>query len=1236
MKNYKVLLLIFVSFFVMSCSPNVKKTSAKLKLNLSGITNISNIGSGGVLLFGKSSTGEQFGKLVSGSELDMDLANGDWNFYAVMWENNFASNFNDTVYCGKSAQVLNGAAVSVGLKLTNDQCAGADFSIGNHYVGASGKIRFPDLYIEECDELNQSNSFTCKRDNQGSALSYRMAFKSYTKTPNGFPIFSNEVLYSQCMAAEGSTSVMQNGMKVNFPTAIQAMPFVISTEMFLGSTDCNNSGNSGKGMYTHIFTNGIAAQSSLLNRVVAPGPQLCLTGPTNKMDCENFMGTWSSGTSTCSIATPMTAAFLPAASCGGTMTTTTARYLKQMVAIPKDFLCRNVNTGLFGANVFPGGQGTILRPFKICDEWQLNQIGEKHSTSSLLSTKSYKLMNDLDMNRADFNPLLRPTCIDPSDIDNIYKRHHNLNPLDQKTVGGCAAIHIKTGTGYTGVFNGNNKTISHARIYVDTEYVGFVGKLGAGGIVKNLNFENLEVEGSAYVGGVAGAVTGSATLISNVVIRGGNIDADNNVAGGIAGEVESSVGQPHLISSVRVENMDIYAKAKIGGLVATSAGVIEKSMFRGKIHHHTTADDNVGGLVGEAKATSIIQTSFSEGQIESYAKWTGGIAGINAGVISNVYSSMYILSKYSGTGAHVGGIAAGNENGIISRVYSNGALAYEGGQVSGYMIDAIKGAGGSVLDCVIPNNLGSASACEVVTSLTTGTTGLSTFFDWTANIVGALPRLKWESENYSRPCLLSENIQPLASQTGRGTAANPFIICSADQLKSLSGTAAYAVLAEDIKISHWTSSDLMTSFDGVLNGLGRSIYGLHLLKSGYTGRLGIVINNTGKLYNLNIVGNTIINNNGTQSTGVLTGVNSGSLEKISMFHNTAEGVNYVGIVAGENLGLINDIYVNEGSLSGSSFVGGVAGDNYGTISRASVNNKIFSVPARSNYFQFAGIAGHNAPSGIVDQVVYSGQMSFLTSSSEGMVSIGGIIGSNEGVLSNAMTKKYSTLSVKNVTGVGGLIGFNSIDASLKKSLSFGKVLYMNGIIPPGSTFSQTVGNNLGQIEVNSTFLLENNSAGYLGTAPVAACPGGSLTNMGNSPSYLTTAAVATGQAANLVLFDYMSTNYSDNLGLVPFSLLSDYTLSSGGCNIGENYHFYKAYEPSTLAIKTSNELTVDTTIYTNFNMGYESEDAYALKLPELIAFYKARMYKTAMPAGMVAPVWVFDDHDGPRLLQVND
>jgi hypothetical protein len=483
---------------------------------------------------------------------------------------------------------------------------------------------------------------------------------------------------------------------------------------------------------------------------------------------------------------------------------------------------------------------------------------------------------------------------------------------------------------------------------------------------------------------------------------------------------------------------------------------------------------------------------------------------------------------------------------------------------------------------------------------------------------------------------LSENLLPLSSQTGRGTATNPFIICTAEQLKSLSGTmpGVYAVLAEDIKISQWLVSDLISNFAGELNGLGHSIYGLDLFQNAYTGNLGIFTNNMGKILNLNIVGNKIVNYNGVNSTGILAGNNSGTIQKISMFNNSVEGVNYAGMVTGSNSGLINDVYINEGSLSAVAIVGGVAGYNIGTISRSSVNSKIMNIPGTTNYHKFGGVVGFNAISGIVDQVVYAGQINLGATSTETQPFLGGIIGYNNGVLSNAMTKKYSTLNVMNSNTVGGLIGFNSASGSLKKSLSFGKVLFSNGIIPAYSTFSQTVGSNAGLVEVSSTFLLENNSAGFLGAASVNSCSG-NFTIMGANPTYLTAAAVTSGTHANLILYDYMSSNYADNIGLNPFTITSNYTISSGTCTPGETLYFYKGFEPSLDAKKTANELNnVET--YSDFNLVYEDEGPYAIKMNELIAFYKSRMYKTPMPAGMVAPIWVFEDYEGPRLLQVND
>ena len=57
------------------------------------------------------------------------------------------------------------------MTLSNAVCADADFSAGKHYVDGLSKIHFANFFMEECDDLAQSNNISCLRDNQGSALS---------------------------------------------------------------------------------------------------------------------------------------------------------------------------------------------------------------------------------------------------------------------------------------------------------------------------------------------------------------------------------------------------------------------------------------------------------------------------------------------------------------------------------------------------------------------------------------------------------------------------------------------------------------------------------------------------------------------------------------------------------------------------------------------------------------------------------------------------------------------------------------------------------------------------------------------------------------------------------------------------------------------------------------------------------------------------------------------------------
>lgn len=1211
----------------MSCAQGTKKTAAKLKLNLAGITNLSNgIGSGGAILFGKSSTGEQFGKLVSATEQDLEIPNGDWNFYAVMWENASTVNLKETVYCGKSAQKLSGTATTVAMSLSNSTCADADFSAGNHYTDGSSKVHFANFFMEECDELGKANSFTCLRDNQGSAVSYRMVFKSYRRPPGAPVILSDEVLYSQCVPVTGGTTIFSNGMGVNFPTSKSAMPFVVSAEMFLGSTDCGATVAETKGVFTQVFQQGLMGDSTPENTLVSSSGLICSTGPSTKAACENYLGFWSG--SYCTLSDNIFAAFLPAAECAGSTSTASMKYIKQMVRIPKDYLCRNTSYALVGTDIFPGGNGTILRPYKICSEWQLNQIGEVGYTSAGHESSSFKLMNDLDMNNADFNVLARPSCVGAS--GSIYKKHHNLNPIGQVTLNGCQSGDIKsTGISFTGTFNGNFKTIAHGRIIVESSNVGFIRNIGSGGVVKNLNFVNLQVEGTSYVGGITGNMNGSNGIISNVTINGGHIESLGDNVGGVAGAMVSL----NTISAVKVRDLSIKGQNKIGGLVGASVGTIEKSMFRGKIRQHTLLDGQIGGLVGEATVGSVINSSFSEGQIESSLKWIGGIAGTNAGTINNAYSNMFLLSRY-GNNAFIGGIAGGNQSGAMTNVYSDGVHSYKGGGTP-YTVDGISPFGSTATNCLSTSPIPVATSCTLKTAalMRQGTTSLSGLTEWKADAVTALPRLKWEFDINSRACLLSENLASVATQvtSGRGTFLLPVMVCTPDQLKDLPAIPAgkYVVLGEDINIGGWASADLISTFAGNLDGRRNSIYGLTISVSG-TNNVGIFMNNTGAISNLDIVGNNFTHVN-TGATGILAGVNSGVVKNIFLMGNAVQGINYVGSAAGSNSGTMDGIIINQGNVSGTTYVGGVAGSNEGVISHSSANVSVGDVNGSSVYYKIGGIAGFNGTSGIINQAVFGGNMNFFAASSTSPTYIGGIVGYNSGTLDNTMSKNYSQLNVRNSDGIGGLAGYNNTGAFIKKSLSLGKIIYQNAAVPNSANFHQIAGFDAGT--TLDTFYLENNSAGFIGQAIATTCSASEMDLITAAPSYLTFAS----PLADL-LEPSMYTNSGDILKtMIPFTVTStNFVLNySAGCVDGQSFSFYKSYDVTPFTGKRSIANFADFSNYTNFDMAYEANDpTLSQNIDRLYSYYKSKMYGT--PPALTPPVWELEDGEYPRLLQIED
>ncbi len=1227
MKMSKLLFLIMTVMMFSACSKKESGTPAKFKLTLSGITNFTNgIGSGGAILFGKSSNGQQFGKVLSSAEENLELANGQWTFYAVMW-NKVAGNFDSTPSCAKTSVQLSGTAVSIPLNLKNANCADNDFSGGNHYTYID-KIKFSDFYLEECDELNKASSYTCLAKNQGSALSYRLSFRSFEKSsPTSMPVFSTEVIHSKCLDYQ---TMHAQGNKVNFPTGTSAMAFVISAEMFLGTNDCGANQLETKGIYQYVFKKGLAAESSLENTLVRSPANSCSFAPATNEQCEDNLGTWS-GSYCTSIPTTILAftPFVPG-DCGGYPPYDNSyKYIKQMVSIPKNFLCRNNNYSLTGAEVFPGGEGSTVRPYKICNEWQINQIGERHASSDNLASKHYKLMNDLDMNITDFTPTLRPSCVGVA--GSILKNHHNFNPLSQLTRIGCG-VGSSSLTDFTGTFNGNKKTISHARIVTEgVDEVGMVRNLETNASITDLTFKHYEVRGKSRVGGIAGH-TEAWSKIMRVNLEDTNIEGEDDNIGGVVGQA----AQNATMIEVRNTDASIYGFKNTGGLIGRSDGSIINSMFRGEIKQHQDQVAGIGGLVGQTDSNSFIASSFSEGMINATAKYVGGVVGINTGNINASYSNMYLQGNYPTAGSALGGIVGYHISGNIYSVYSDSILLSANATIDG--IVGIVGSG-TFGDCFSINPVPSTTAsCSNPPSLRNGIGFAGS--GWKTDMPGVLPRLDWEHASSSRVCLLSINLASVSTQkaAGRGAFMNPIVICKAQQLTELSGSLSdvYVKLGEDISLATWTDADVISTFGGHLNGQGYALYGLNILASTLNTGLAIFKNNTGSLTHLSLMAN-IIEHNDLNPTGMLTGVNSGNISHIEFHGNSLKGQNYVGQVAGSNSGTIDQVYINQGSSIGGSYVGGVAGENTGSISRASAQLSMNS-GGSSNYLKFGGIAGSNYGSGVIDQVIFSGNISFPVATTVVNLEpfVGGLVGFNNGVVKNGLTKNYTQISVMNAGTVGGLIGYNGAAGRLETSIGLGSVIFNNGgsVVPGASTFGPTVGFAAGGSVESSVFYLQYKTGAMIGTGQVDYCSG-TQANFFPSATMLTSYSAPD---ADMMMPTSLGGN-GDNLNSLYYfgpTIPAPYQVPfPESCTASSYFDFYKSYEPNITGRRSVAQIGSIST-YASFNMAFDSGNpATSLKLAELYDFFESEMYGRA--PRLVPPIWEFENgRQYPRLLQVND
>ena len=230
---------------------------------------------------------------------------------------------------------------------------------------------------------------------------------------------------------------------------------------------------------------------------------------------------------------------------------------------------------------------------------------------------------------------------------------------------------------FSGRFDGLGHTISGLTIVRPTEnYVGLFETVSGGGTISNLNIRGGRFEGNAYVGSVAGANDGTVWNVT----AGANVHGSSNV-GGLFG-LNSDLGK---IDGSAFEG-NINAAREAGGLVGENDGEISNSQSAGSLN----GNNSLGGLVGTNRAGSI-RNSYADVDVTGTGNHVGGLAANNftGGVIANSFATGDVTGADS-----VGGLVGVNHGGIVTNSYAAGRVAASGLLVGG--LTGRNGVGGMI------------------------------------------------------------------------------------------------------------------------------------------------------------------------------------------------------------------------------------------------------------------------------------------------------------------------------------------------------------------------------------------------------------------------------------------------------------------------------------------------------------------------------------------------------------
>lgn len=569
---------------------------------------------------------------------------------------------------------------------------------------------------------------------------------------------------------------------------------------------------------------------------------------------------------------------------------------------------------------FAGGKGTAADPYQIASATQLQAMRyEKNNVHYLLT----------------------------ADIDASVSSTWNAG----------AGFLPYPGT-FQGTFDGDGHSITGLTIKRSMNEVGLFGSIGDTGIVQNLKLVNASIQGTLFVGALAGMSTG---LIRNVSVTGTIIATDRG-AGGISGRLEGEVRDSWV-------NVSVQGKSSLGGLAGVSDGAyLWRTYSLGSIK----GIYGIGGLIGTGSTST--SHSYSRATLEGDSLVGGLVGDANSANFFNSWAATPIT-------------ATKDEGGLIARCFYQASCK----ATESFWEKTISGVDSSRLGI-----LKSTADLKLATTFASATWDLGHLWEIDAQVNDGFPT---NSKKFSG--------------TGKGTLKNPYQIKTLAQLQEmrLDPWGHYALM-NDINASdtkNWNSGkgfrpNPLTGSS--LDGKGFTIDSLYINRPtekfvGLLSRAADIL----FIKNLNLDSATVV---GSDSTGGLAG---------HVYGDSLYGIKVTSAVAGRNMsgGIwgaggadeVRNIEFN-GTISGNINVGGLAGYIGARRSSALKSNAI--------------VTGDSAVGGLFGTIYLdTTKVSKWTSlgSVTGKYAVGGLVGNwYKGDLDSSST----LATVSGIRRVGGLLG----------------------------------------------------------------------------------------------------------------------------------------------------------------------------------------------------------------------